>query len=84
MRRRAVAALAPAALALALPAGAQPTRDYHVLVGSEAVDQVALVRFGPAGIAVERRHEVGVMLADPDGPHGVAASPVMCSTVEAS
>lgn len=52
-----------------------PTRDYRVLVGSEATDQVALVRFGPNGAAVERVHDVGVLLMDPDGPHGVAASP---------
>ena len=71
MRRVAALGMTVAAAA----AGAQPERDYRVLVGSEAVDQVALVRFGPAGIAVERTHEVGVMLADPDGPHGVAASP---------
>ena len=75
MRRPAVVALALALLAPFAAGGAQPAREYRVLVGSEAVDQVALVRFGPGGIAVERTHEVGMMLTDPDGPHGVAASP---------
>ena len=52
-----------------------PTREYHVLIASEAVDQVALVRFGPQGAEVVRTKQVGIMLADPDGPHGVAVSP---------
>jgi DNA-binding beta-propeller fold protein YncE len=80
--RLALAALGLPALAAAQPAAppapppaAPPEREYRVLVGSEAVDQVALVRFGPGGIAVERTHEVGMMLTDPDGPHGVASAP---------
>jgi DNA-binding beta-propeller fold protein YncE len=44
-------------------------------VASEAVDEVAVVTFGPDGARVARRQPVGIMLADPDGPHGVAASP---------
>ena len=52
-----------------------PTQDYLALVASEAVDQIALVRFGPSGIRVERTNTVGVMPADVDGPHGVAVSP---------
>jgi len=52
-----------------------PAREYHVLIASEAVDQVALVRFGPQGTEVVRTQQVGIMLADPDGPHGVAVSP---------
>lgn len=58
------------------PAAVQPaTRDYLVFVASEATDQVALVRFGPAGARVERRRDVGMHPADPDGPHGVAVAP---------
>jgi DNA-binding beta-propeller fold protein YncE len=57
-----------------LPAGAAD-RDYLVFVASEATDEVQLVRFGPSGIRVERRHEVGFHPADPDGPHGLAVAP---------
>ncbi|MDQ3521208.1 MAG: hypothetical protein M3434_02565, partial [Gemmatimonadota bacterium] len=54
---------------------AAPDRDYLVLVAAEAIDEVSLVRFGPAGARVERRHDIGLNRADPDGPHGVAVSP---------
>jgi DNA-binding beta-propeller fold protein YncE len=82
-----------AAAPLAAPLAAQrapvpPDRDYLLFVGSEATDQIALVRFGPGcpsgspqsgptgGCArVERTQTVGMMLTDPDGPHGVAVSP---------
>ena len=76
MTRRAAAAAA-LALALAAPhAGWQaPARDYLLFVGAEATDQVHLVRFGPKGLKVERTNVVGMMLTDPDGPHGVAVSP---------
>jgi DNA-binding beta-propeller fold protein YncE len=33
------------------------------------------VEFGPQGARVVRTHDVGVMLADHDGPHGLAVSP---------
>jgi DNA-binding beta-propeller fold protein YncE len=46
-----------------------------VFVASEATDEVALVRFGPAGGRVERRTSVGIHPADPDGPHGLAIAP---------
>ena len=52
-----------------------PTQDYLVLVASEAVDQIAHVRFGPSGIRIERTNTTGVLPADVDGPHGVAVSP---------
>ena len=52
-----------------------PTQDYLALVASEAVDQIAVVRFGPAGIRIERTNLTGIMPADVDGPHGVAVSP---------
>jgi hypothetical protein len=35
-----------------------PTQDYLALVASEAVDQIAVVRFGPSGIRVERTNTV--------------------------
>jgi DNA-binding beta-propeller fold protein YncE len=55
--------------------GAAQDRDYLVFVASEAVDRVALVRFGSGGAKVEREIRVGVMPTDPDGPHGLAVSP---------
>jgi hypothetical protein len=38
----------------AAPSAPVPTRDYLVFVASESADRVALVRFGPAGIKIER------------------------------
>ena len=64
--------------ASAAGAGAQvapPEREYRAYVLSESVDQVAIVRFGPSGTAVERTRTVGMSPMDPDGPHGVALSP---------
>jgi DNA-binding beta-propeller fold protein YncE len=52
-----------------------PTQDYLALVASESVDQIALIRFGPAGIRVEHTTTTGIMPSDVDGPHGVAVSP---------
>lgn len=52
-----------------------PVRDYLVFVAAEAVDEIALIRFGPAGAHVERRHETGLSRTDPDGPHGLAVAP---------
>jgi DNA-binding beta-propeller fold protein YncE len=66
----------PAARASAGTASAaMPERDYLVFVASEATDEIALVRFGPAGARVERKHITGVHRADPDGPHGLAVAP---------
>jgi DNA-binding beta-propeller fold protein YncE len=69
-----VGTLAASPLA-AQPKPAPPERDYLLFVGSEATDQIALVRFGPAGARVERSHRVGMMITEPDGPHGVAVAP---------
>ena len=68
-----VPATVPARRASAAAAG--PSLDYWLYVASEGNDQVALVRFGPAGIHVERVNAVGMMPTDVDGPHGVALSP---------
>lgn len=54
---------------------APPAREYRAYVLSEAVDEVAVVRFGPGGATVEQRFGIGMSITDPDGPHGVAASP---------
>jgi DNA-binding beta-propeller fold protein YncE len=59
----------------ALAAQAQPERTYYVWVAGEAVDKLALVRFGPDGARVEREVGVGRNFLDPDGPHGVDVSP---------
>jgi DNA-binding beta-propeller fold protein YncE len=53
----------------------RPSKDYLVLVASEAVDEVALVRFGPNGAAVERERYVGWAPTEVAGPHGLAVSP---------
>ena len=52
-----------------------PARDYYAWVASEAVDLIQLVRFGPAGLTVERTFPIGILPTDPDGPHGVAMAP---------
>ena len=52
-----------------------PTHDYLALVASESVDEIAVLRFGPRGIGIERKNRTGIMPADVDGPHGVAVSP---------
>ena len=54
---------------------APPDRDYYVFAASEGNDQIALIRFGPSGIHVERTSTTGIMPSDIDGPHGVAVSP---------
>ena len=58
-----------------LPAPPRPTRDYSVIVASEGVDRVAVVRFGPGGITVDRERYVGWAPTELAGPHGVAVSP---------
>jgi hypothetical protein len=58
-----------------MPVRDMPVRDYLVLVASESVDQVALVRFGPAGARVEREKYVGWSKMEVAGPHGVAVAP---------
>jgi DNA-binding beta-propeller fold protein YncE len=54
---------------------APPTKEYFAYVGSESVDKVALIRFGPTGAKVDKAMDVGIMPTDPDGPHGVAVAP---------
>jgi YVTN family beta-propeller protein len=49
-----------------------PTLDYLLFVASEGNDRVALVRFGPAGVRVEREHRIGTNPTEPQGPHGLA------------
>lgn len=74
-----VSAPAPAATPLTAGAAATarqaPDKDYWFYAASEGNDQVALIRFGPGGIHVERVNTVGLMPTDVDGPHGVTLSP---------
>lgn len=62
-------------LAATASADQRAERDYYVLVASEAVDRIALVRFGPGGLVVEREKYLGLSLTEQVGPHGVAVSP---------
>lgn len=67
---------APSGSSTAAPiAAAPPDLDYYVFAASEGNDQIALIRFGPSGIHVERTSTTGIMPSDIDGPHGVALSP---------
>ncbi|MCC6929748.1 MAG: YncE family protein [Gemmatimonadaceae bacterium] len=52
-----------------------PTRDYLVYTVAESADQLALVRFGPKGITIERQQKVGMMPTEINGPHGISVSP---------
>jgi len=52
-----------------------PERDYFVFVASEGVDRIQLVRFGPAGAAIERAFRIGLVPTEPSGPHGLAVAP---------
>jgi DNA-binding beta-propeller fold protein YncE len=54
---------------------APPARDYLVLVASESVDRVALIRFGPNGAKIEKERYVGWAPTEVAGPHGIAVSP---------
>lgn len=57
------------------PGAVPPTREYLVLVASEGVDRVSLVRFGPQGARVERERYVGWAPTELAGPHGLGVSP---------
>jgi DNA-binding beta-propeller fold protein YncE len=58
-----------------LRAQTKPDKDYLVYVLSEDADKIALVRFGPAGIAIDHQIDTGDMPIDIDGPHGIVISP---------
>lgn len=68
------AARAPAALAEW--AGPEPpVQDYYAYVCAESDDEVALVRYGPEGLAVVRTIRVGSFPNEIEGPHGIAVDP---------
>ncbi len=53
----------------------KPDQDYLVYVVSEAADKIALIRFGPKGVRIDRQLDTGDMPIDIDGPHGIVVSP---------
>ena len=66
--------LAVAVLAVAHPAG-QRSSGYLLAVASEAADKLTFVRFAAGVARIESEIDTGIMPADIDGPHGLAASP---------
>lgn len=63
----------PAPAAQPAPA---PAPAYQLYVANESSDIVSRVAFTPGvGLTVEKRIPVGIMIADIDGPHGIAVSP---------
>ena len=56
-------------------AATPPDRDYRVFVASEGNDRIALVRYGPGGITVERERKIGANPTELAGPHGLYVSP---------
>ena len=53
---------------------APPASDYWVYVGAESADLIHRIRFGPAGLVVERTVPVGELAAEMEGPHGLQIS----------
>lgn len=49
--------------------------DYIVYVVCESADRIARVRFGPAGIHIEKEISTSAIQSDISGPHGIAADP---------
>ena len=85
MRRKALphgtAATLAALLAATTPLNAQapqaaapPASDYWVYVGAESADLIHRIKFGPAGMVVERSIQVGELPAEMEGPHGLQIS----------
>jgi DNA-binding beta-propeller fold protein YncE len=55
-------------------AAAPPASDYWVYVGAESADLIHRIKFGPAGMVVERSIQVGELPAEMEGPHGLQIS----------
>ncbi len=68
------AAIVPFAAVPAAPQVPSAT-DYYVVVAAESEDEVAVVRFGPAGTEVVEAVPVGVLPTETDGPHGIVVDP---------
>ena len=52
-----------------------PSRTYYTYVCAESEDEVAIVRFGPDGLAVVKTVIVGNYPAEIEGPHGIQVGP---------
>ncbi len=52
-----------------------PRRSYYVYVCAESEDEVAVVRYGPAGLEVIKTVTVGSYPTETEGPHGVGLDP---------
>ena len=52
-----------------------PSRSYYVYVCAESEDEVALVRYGPAGAEVVKTIRVGSYPNEIEGPHGIDVDP---------
>ena len=52
-----------------------PVRSYYVYVCAESDDEVALVRYGPAGAEVVKTIRVGSYPNEIEGPHGINVDP---------
>ncbi|MFL2433782.1 MAG: YncE family protein [Vicinamibacterales bacterium] len=52
-----------------------PHSSYYVYVCAESEDEVAVVRYGPAGLEVIKTVTVGSYPTETEGPHGVALDP---------
>ena len=63
------------ARAVAAQVAPPPAQDYLLYTVAESADQVALVRFGPGGLRIERQHKVGMMPTEINGPHGITVAP---------
>ena len=57
------------------PAPTPPERVYTIAVASEATDEISIITFGPGGATIQAKVPIGLSVTDPDGPHGLAASP---------
>ena len=51
------------------------SRSYYVYVASESDDEVAIVRYGPAGAELVKTISVGNFPAEIEGPHGLNVGP---------
>jgi DNA-binding beta-propeller fold protein YncE len=71
---RTVMAVLAVAAAGGFPA-IQSAPGYLVAVASEAADKLTFVRFAGGTARIESDIDTGIMPADVDGPHGLAASP---------
>ena len=60
---------------VAKPTPRLPEKSYTIGVASEATDEITIITFGPTGAAVQAKVPIGLSVTDPDGPHGLAASP---------